>query len=235
MKKAFILAIILNVFPFLLYNVLAETVTCPTIADVYIDEYAPDTNFNSNTRILISYDDGGKGRARGLWKFDIPEGIDASNIESASLLLSGSIHTGGGDAIDVYCYALNTPCDENNDTWNILSGGNYDSAFFSPGSLPAGNDWETSFDVTYLITGNLNKLRDNGMLMRLQQEGEVGVDKYQNIASRESTDPEDFAAYMEITLAQPVPTLSEWGLIILMILLLAIGTITIVRNRRAIT
>jgi len=197
MKKAFILAIILNVFPFLLYHVLAETITCPTIADVYIDQYAPDENFNYKTRILISYHPS-KGAARGLFKFDIPADLEASQVETATFYLSSSIHTAGGYAIDVYCCALNTHFDENNDTWNTLSGGDYDSAIFSPGSLPAGNDWETSLDVTDLIKGNLDKLRNNGMLMRLQQEGEVGVDKYQNIASREFVDLEDFAAYIEI-------------------------------------
>lgn len=232
MKKAFILAIIFNVFPFLLYHVLAETVTCPTIADVYIDQRYPDTNFNNKTRIVISYHPT-YGIARGLFKFDIAEEIDASEITAATLHLSGSYHTGGGVSIDVNCYALNEPFSEGSDTWNTLSGGDYDTSVTSPGTLPAGNDWETSFDVTALVTGNLQKLRNNGMLMRLQSEGPLS--KYQNVASREFVDPQDFAAYMEITLAQPVPTLSEWGLIILMILLLAIGTITIVRNRHAIT
>jgi hypothetical protein len=197
MKKVLLIVILL--FKFLIYqhSFADDTLICPAVADVYIDEMSPNENFNYKTRVLISYD-ASKGRARGLWLFDISEDIDVSDIESASLFLSGSIHTGGGNAIDVYCYALNTSFDDNNDTWNTLSGGDYDSAIFSPGSLPAGNDWETSLDVTDLIKGNLDKLRNNGMLMRLQQEGEVGVDKYQNIASREFVDLEDFAAYIEI-------------------------------------
>ena len=195
MKKAFILAIILNVFPFLLYHVLAETITCPTIADVYIDQYAPDENFNYKTRILISYHPS-KGAARGLFKFDIPADLEASQVETATFYLSSSIHTAGGYAIDVYCCALNTHFDENNDTWNTLSGGDYDSTIFSPGSLPEGSDWETSIDITTLITGNLEKIKDYGMLMRLQGEGTVK--DYQNIASRECIDPEDFPPYIEI-------------------------------------
>jgi len=234
MKKAFILAIILNLCPLLRYQVLAETVTCPTIADVYIDELSPDENFNYKTRILISYHPS-KGRARGLLKFNIPMDLEASQIETATLYLSGSYHTSGGVSIDVNCYALNEPFSEGSDTWNTLSGGDYDTSVTSPGTLPAGNDWETSFDVTALVTGNLQKLSNNGMLMRLQSEGPLN--EHQHIASREFTDPQDFAAYLEISFveAQPVPTLTEWGMIILVILLLVIGTIAIVRNRRAIT
>ncbi len=169
--------------------------TCPTIADVYIDEMSPDENFNYRTRILIATDPS-KGIARGLFAFDIPDDISSNEILGATLYLSGSIHTGGGFAFDIECYALNTPFDEDLDTWNSVSGGDYDDSVFSPGSLPAGNDWETSVDVTALVTGNLDRVRDNGLLIRLQNED--GLDTYQNIASRESTNPEDFALYLEI-------------------------------------
>ena len=145
-----------------------------------------------------------RASARGLWKFNIPGTIDAAQIESATLHVSGSIHTGGGTAISVYCYALNSPFDENAETWNTHSGGDYDAGVFSSGSLPAGNDWEAAIDVTTLAKGNLAKLRDNGMLMRIQQEGPTK--EYQNIASRESTDPEDFAAYLEIVYSVPSST-----------------------------
>jgi len=177
------------------HTLASTTYNCPTIADVYIDELVPYENLNYKTRILISYHPS-KGTARGLFKFDIPANLEASQIDTATLYLSSSYHTGGGYAIDIHCYALNVPFDEQSDTWNTLSGGDYDPSVVSPGALPANNDWETSIDVTDLITGNLDKVRDNGLLMRLQQEGVVK--DYQNIASRESTDHEDFAAYLEI-------------------------------------
>jgi hypothetical protein len=182
---------------FVIYLTPAVAVVCPSIADVYIDQRDPDTNFNYRTRIVISYHPT-YGIARGLFKFDIPEEIDDSEITVATLYLSGSYHTGGGDAISVRCYALNESFSEGSDTWNTLSGGDYDTSISSPGNLPSGNDWETSFDVTGLLAGKLEKLRNNGMLMRLQNES---GDSYQNIASREFVDPEDFAPYLDIEYA----------------------------------
>ena len=177
--------------PFLLSVVYidpAKAVICPSIADVYIDQRYPDTNMNYKTRIVISHHPT-YGIARGLLKFDIPEEIIPADITAATIYLSGSIHTGGGDAIKVSCHALNAPFNEGSDTWNTLSGGDYDSSISSSGAIPAGNDWETSFDVTALVTGNLEKLRNNGMLMKLQSES---GDSYQNIASRESDRPGGF-------------------------------------------
>ena len=165
---------------------------------MYIDQESPTTNFNDKTRLLISYHPT-KGAARGLWKFNIPGTINAAQIQSATLHVSGSIHTGGGTALSVYCYALNSPFAENAETWNTQNGGDYDAGVFSSGSLPSGNDWEAAIDVTTLAKGNLAKLRNNGMLMKKQQEGPTK--EYQNIASRETTDPEDFVAYLKIVIA----------------------------------
>lgn len=189
--------IVSNLIPVLLSFLFvspAEAVICPSIADVYIDQYYPDENLNK-TRVLISYHPS-KGVARGLFRFTIPETLDSSQITSATLYLSSSHHTGGGYAIDINCYALNAPFNESSDTWNSLSGGDYDTSVFSSGSLPSGNDWATSIDVTTLVTGNLEKFRGNGMLLRLQAEGPLGL--YQNIASSECIDPGDFAPYLDI-------------------------------------
>ncbi len=174
----------------------ASAAICPSIADVYIDQRYPDTNMSTKTRLVISHHPT-YGAARGLIKFDIPEDIDAADIVAASLYLSGSYHTGGGQEIQVNCYALNQPFSEGSDTWNTLDGGDYDHDISSSGTIPAGNDWETSIDLTTLVTGNLEKLRNHGMLMRLQSE--IG-NSYQNIASRECVDPEDFAPYLDIVL-----------------------------------
>jgi hypothetical protein len=192
MKK---LILLIPSLVFVVYVTPVVAVICPSIADVYIDQREPDTNFNFRTRIIISYHPT-YGIARGLIKYDIPDEIDASEITAATLYLSGSYHTGGGDAIQVACYALNAPFGEGSATWNSLDGGDYDSGIAASGNLPAGNDWETSFDVTALVAGNLQKLRDNGMLMRLQTEGPLS--EYQNIASREFEDLQDFAPYLDI-------------------------------------
>ena len=194
MKKTLTVLIILSAIIFSAHQAIA--VTCHTTADIYIDSGSPAENFNYKTRVLISWHST-HGTARGLWKFNIPCSLAATQIQSASLYLSGSIHTGGGNAINVYCYALNSAFNEGTDTWNSLSGGNYDTSVVSSGSLPAGNDWQTNINVTTLVKNNLNKVRNNGILMKKQDEG---VSSYQNIASRETTDPEDFAAYLEITL-----------------------------------
>jgi hypothetical protein len=197
MRKAWFLIILFFIIVVYTHHhpFASTTYNCQTVADVYIDEYTPDENFNDKIVVLISYNPS-KGTARGLFKFDIPVDLEAYQIDTATLLVSGSHHTGGGYAIDIYCYALNVPFDESNDTWNTLSGGDYDDSVVSPGTLPEGHDWESSIDVTALVKGNLNKVREYGILIKLQAEGQV--DTHQKVASRESTDPEDFPAYIEI-------------------------------------
>ncbi len=154
-------------------------------ADVYIDEIDPALNFNDKTRLLFSFHPT-KGKARTLLKFDIPISIEAPQIQSAVLHLSSSGHTGGGNAVSVNSHALNSPFGENAETWNTHNGGDYDSSLFSTGALPAGNAWKTTIDVTTLLTVNLNKIRDNGILIKLAAEGPDKL--YQNIASRECDD-----------------------------------------------
>ncbi len=143
-----------------------------TTADVFIDQYEPTMNFNDKTRLLISYHPT-KGIARGLLKFDIPSCITASQIQSANLYLSSSAHTGSGNAINISIHALNASFNEATDTWNSLSGGNYDASVFSSGSLPSGNAWKTTINVTTLLAGNLHKARTNGVLIKLTTEGPI--------------------------------------------------------------
>lgn len=176
-----------------------ETYLCPNIADIYLDEGYPDANFNHKVRALLATDTiHHYGIARGLFKFEIPDSVNASSIQSAALNLSGSIHTGGGAGGDVFLYALNTSFDEDTDTWNTLAGGDYDTCVGSGGTLPGTNDWETAIDVTTLLTGNLDKVRDNGMVLMFQDEYQT-PSIHQNIASRECFDAEDFSAYLKIT------------------------------------
>lgn len=160
----------------------ADNTTCPAVSDVYIDQYSPDENFNAKTRLLVSYHPT-KGIARGLLKFTIPESIDASYINKATLHLSGSRHTGGGVSCTVSFFALNASFDENTSTWNSLSGGNFDNSTGSQGILPENNDWYTTIDVTTLIKDRFTKVRTNGILMKLAKEGPDKV--YQSVASRE--------------------------------------------------
>jgi len=195
MKGLFSLLITVLSFSLASAALAQSSITCATLADVYIDQRSPDTNLNTKTRLVISMS-ASYGIARGLWKFDIPPGLSQSQIQSAVLHLSGSIHTGGGNAIDVCCHALNAAFGEDTATWNLLADGYYDATTCAAGSLPAGNDWEATIDVTTLLQQKLDKVRANGMLMKKQDEAVAG---YQNIASRESADPEDFGAYIVIT------------------------------------
>jgi len=189
MKRKYCFLLAAAGFFFLCFQAHAGTAThtCQDIADVYIDQDGPDTNFNDKTRMLVSYHPT-KGIARALLKFDIPGGINATDIQSASLHLSGSAHTGGtAYAVYVAFHALNDPFSESADTWNSLSGGDYDASVSSSGTLPSGNIWTTDIDVTTLLTGNLDKVRDNGMMIKLNPEGTQGTwtKPYQSIASRE--------------------------------------------------
>ncbi|MDD3643824.1 MAG: FlgD immunoglobulin-like domain containing protein, partial [Candidatus Krumholzibacteria bacterium] len=94
---------------------------------------------------------------------------------------------------------LNASFAENIDTWNTLGGGDYDGSVVSSGTLPA---WASappctaSIDLTSVLRGNLDKVRDNGILMMIQGEGS-GANSYQNFASKEELPPST-GAYLEI-------------------------------------
>lgn len=176
----------------------ATDYTCPVTEDTYIDEGFATSNFNHKTRIMLASNTVNHyGLGRGLWKFEIPCNLSSDIIGSATLYISGSIHA-AADGVDVYCYALNVPFDEETATWDTLTGGDFDTGAVAAGTLPVGGDWETAIDMSALLSGNLDKVRDNGIIMVLQNEYVV-PDVHQHIASKEFFDAEDFAAYLEIT------------------------------------
>ncbi len=187
-----------------------RTHLCPAIADTYVDESLTDgehnLNFNWKTRILVAYHPS-YGKARGLWRFDIPNGILAADIVSARLFLSGSEHAPNTNQFIIDCYALDAPFNEETVTWDTLAGGGYDTTFFSSGTIyqiliddPAFN-WRAEIDVTDLLAGNLVKVRNNGILIKNQNET---VKMHQNIASRESYDDSDVAAYIAIECSEDI-------------------------------
>ncbi len=206
--------------PYLTLNVdlgLPDTTyMCPPTADVYLDESLVDgdhnLNFNWKTRVLLSRH-ATYGRARGLWKFEIPAGILAEDITCAQIFLSGCEHALRTRQFTVDLYALEVPLKEEKATWDesdtgvpwTTPGGDYDSTVVSSGMIyqtllgnPAYN-WRAEIDVTDLLAGNLAKTRDNGILMKLQEE--TGTNTNQNIASKESYDNSDVAAYLLIDVA----------------------------------
>ncbi len=184
------------------------TYLCPAIADTFIDESLVDgehnLNYNWKTRVMISWH-ASYGRARGLWKFEIPEGILAGDIKCAKIFLSGSEHAFKTYQFIVDFLALDAPFNEETVTWDTLAGGGYDTSVVSSGTIyqtlvgnPAIN-WRAVIDLTDLLAGNLAKVRNNGILMKKQSES--GTNLHQHMASRECYDESDVAAYLLIELA----------------------------------
>ncbi len=188
---------------------LADGITCPAVADVYIDEWNPDENFNYKTRLMVATNKNiHHGISRSLFRFDIPANIEASQIKSAAIYLSPCSSCGGGNGGIAGFYALNKSFDEAADTWNSLAGGDGDDSVYSQTTIPKGNEWNQAvnggppadakgFDITALLRGNLTKVKANGIMLRFLDEHQEPY-THQNIASRESTDALDFSPYILI-------------------------------------
>ena len=214
MKKILFLVLLAALF-FLSGKAPASEIICRDVADIYIDEWFPDQNFNYKTRVLVATNMNiHHGIARGLFRFDIPGDVDASEIKTAAIYLSACSHCGGGNGGLVGFYALNVLFDEETDTWNTLTGGDWDSSVYSEAVLPGGNGWNQAvdgeppdgvegLDITTLLKENLEKARANGIMMRFQDEHQEPC-THQNVASRESEDPFDFPPYLVITKDEPL-------------------------------
>jgi len=193
----------------------AEKIICPAAADVYIDEWNPDENFNYKTRLVVATNHNiHHGIARGLFYFTIPADITAAQIKSAAIYLANCTNCGGGNGGVVGFYALNKPFDETADTWSSLEGGDWDDAVYTQATLPKGNDWNQGvnnelppnakgFDITALLKGNLDKARANGIMMRFVDEHQEPF-THQNVASRESKDSLDFPPQIIIQTEEPL-------------------------------
>jgi len=219
MKKRFglylMLAAALAVF-FTARHAAAETMTCNILSDVTIDEWYPDENFNYKDRLTVATNKNiHHGIARVLLLFDIPGDLEAADIKSAEIYLSGCYHCGGGNGGDIGFFALNSPFGEDNDTWNTLHGGDWDESVYAEALLPAGSTWNTAengqissdaegMETTGLLQDNLEKVRSNGIMMRFLDEHQEPC-THQNIASRESEDPLDFAPCLVITTKESEP------------------------------
>jgi hypothetical protein len=198
MKKIVLLTLLLAAIVFAGGQAVADVIICQPVADVYVDSGSPTTNFSDKLRVLVSYH-ATRGLAHGLWKFNIPEGIHAAGITSAIMHVSKNSTAGAGTQVNVSTYALNSAFNEATETWNTHSGGDYDNSVSSSGTIPAWNPptiIQATLDVTTLLVGNLDKVRTNGMLMKITNESGTNVN--QNVASKEDTAPY-FGAYLEIT------------------------------------
>lgn len=201
-------------------NAPADEIICRDTADIYIDEWYPDENLNYKDRILVATNTNTHhGIGRGLFHFDVPEELMAGDIKRAAIYLSGCSDCGGGKGGNIAFYALNEPFNEDTDTWNSITGGNWDDTVYSRAELPEGSDWNeavngeppvnaTGFDVTPLLKENLDKVRGNGIMLKFYDEHQDPY-THQNIASRESDDPLDFAPFLKITTRDENPCPAE--------------------------
>ena len=194
---------------------MAASVRCEDIADVSIDEWYPDENFNYKTRLVVATNKNiHHGIARALFRFDIPSDIEVAEIKSANIYLSACANCGGGNGGTVGFFALNKPFDEAADTWSSLEGGDWDDSVYSQAILPEGNSWNQAengepppdvkgFNITPLLRDNLDKVRANGIMMRFLDEHQEPF-THQNVASRESSDPLDFHPFLIIQQKEPI-------------------------------
>jgi len=213
----------------------SPTIHCPCIADVYIDEYKPGTALNQESpgRLLLATNNNvHHGIARALLKFDIPGSLTPSQIKRARIFFSACSHcpTGGYGGL-VGFYALDNTFSESLATWDANEDDTWDESenSYSEAEIPSGNGWNEAvngeppanvqgFDITELLQAKLDKVRTKGIMMRFVDEhcdvaeNCQGLDyTHQNVASRESDDPLDFAPFIRITIEEEPVQVTESG------------------------
>lgn len=189
----------------------------PEDNSVYIDQRDPDTNFvdvtgvlvaselNENARMVIHFDLGG-------W---VPGG---DTITQAKLYLyhyRGGGYT-GSRAINVY--SLTSAFDESTATWNfpwVTPGGDYDISISASADVPeAWENW-VGWDVTEILKNRWTNVVNRGFLLKDAIEDADGP--YVRFHSHRR----DSLPYLEVTTAErQVPFLTEWGLFILVVLIM---------------
>ena len=177
--------------------------------DAYIDYLYSNDNFGGSDRLLVANN---QEPTRVLMKFDIPDWVDPSNIEKASITVFSAPWTGGGGGetdFEVFpltrpwaegsCARYNDPHPDDGATWNQYNydsdpgenkwdspGGDYDGSCSATGVFPIGADWGPFLiDVTVLMKTNLNNLREYGFLIKHPLEDQSGG--WQNFAGRDSS------------------------------------------------
>jgi hypothetical protein len=235
-----------RVLPVLFFSVLltvfalevsqaATHVFKPEDHSVYVDQRDPDLNksdkagiltastLNENARIVIHFD-------LGAWA------PDPSEIVQAKLYLyhyRGGNYTGSRTLI---AYPLTTGFDEAAATWNspwTLPGGDYDNAFSASAAVPeAWENW-VDWDVTDILKNRFSQVASFGLLIRDPVEDTPTDGPYVRFRSHRYAD--EFPAeipYLEVvTTEQQIPTLTEWGMIIFGVTLLAFLTWSVLRRR----
>jgi hypothetical protein len=197
----------------------ATYIFCPEDNSVYIDQRDPDSNFVSFTGILVASEE--NENARIVIHFDLGGWVPGGDsITQAMLYLyhyRGGNYT-GSRTIDVY--SLTSAFNESTATWNspwTTPGGDYDSGIGVSAEVP--EEWGNwvSWDVTEILKNRWNNVTNCGFLLKDPAEDAPPPDgPYVRFHSHRK----DSLPYLEVTTAeQEVPVLTEWGLIILVVLI----------------
>lgn len=201
----------------------------PEDNSVYIDQRDPDSNFVSFTGILVVSEL--NENARTVIHFDLGEwGPDS--ISQAKLYLyhyRGGNYT-GSRTIDVY--PLTSTFNESTATWNspwTTLGGDYDNSIPASAEVPeAWGNW-VSWDVTEILKNRWNNVTNCGFVLKDAIEDAPPPDgPYVRFHSHRK----DSLPYLEVTTAeQQAPFLTDWGLFILVVLIMFSAGVILRRKR----
>ncbi|MCP4715130.1 MAG: DNRLRE domain-containing protein, partial [Deltaproteobacteria bacterium] len=184
------------------------TYRCPAITDAGLDQRDNGTSFGGDKMLKLAGDPAGAEVVRSIIRFSVPSFVGAAQVQSAILHLyavePGSV-TVDVYALEKYFYEWGVDFSRNiymGATWLIpggkgsapagwdTAGGDYDIGVSASGSV--GDGW-SSIDVTGLVTGNFDKVRWYGMLLKLDDET---ADDFQSVYSRQEEESEDLAPYL---------------------------------------
>jgi len=216
MKRIFFASLILSIAAALCIGAYADaaqtTYRCETMADTYLDQRSPDSNYGTGTSLRVIPSTVNEV-CRSIIRYNIPPFVSAGQIVSATAyfwnLRNASV------TADFYALEL-PPAGENwwekpgtdpkkgdffGATWKISGGydnesfwaswdndtqtgggGDYDNATVATGVIgPSSSSW-SAIDLTALLTGNLDKVRKHGILIKVQDES---TSAFQRVSSRE--------------------------------------------------
>jgi hypothetical protein len=214
-------------------SIAATYIFRPEDNSVYIDQRDPDSNFVSFTGILVVSESG--ENARTVIHFDLG-GWGPDSISQAKLCL---YHYRGGNytgSRTINAYPLTSAFNESTATWNfpwITPGGDYDNSILASVEIPeAWGNW-VSWDVTGILKNRWNNAANCGFLLRDAVEDAPPPDgPYIRFHSHRK----DSLPYLEVTTAeQQVPFLTEWGLFILVVLIMFSAWVILRKKRVAIS
>jgi hypothetical protein len=219
-KELQITLFLMLLIPFFLtqFSPAATYIFRPEDNSVYIDQRDPDINFVSFTGILAASEL--NENARTVIHFDLA-GWAPDSIFQAKLYL---YHYRGGNytgSRSINAYSLTSAFNESTATWNYpwtTPGGDYDSSISASADVPeAWENW-VSWNITGILKNRWNNVANYGFLLKDAVEDAPPPDgPYVRFHSHRK----DSLPYLEVTTTeQQVPFLTEWGLFILVVLIM---------------